>query len=86
MSTTFDFGDHVVLVTGASGSLGTTTVDAFHEGGATVCLTARHRPETDDIALDSDRLASTKAILRTKPAPHESSTTSLPTTVSSTYS
>ena len=32
MSTTFDFGDHVVLVTGASGSLGTTTVDAFHEG------------------------------------------------------
>jgi NAD(P)-dependent dehydrogenase (short-subunit alcohol dehydrogenase family) len=57
MSTTFDFGDQVVLVTGASGSLGTTTVDAFHEGGATVCLTARHRPEKDDIALDSDRLS-----------------------------
>ena len=57
MSTTFDFGDHVVLVTGASGSLGTTTVNAFHEGGATVCLTARHRPEKDDIALDSDRLS-----------------------------
>ena len=57
MSATFDFGDHVVLVTGATGSLGTTTVDAFHEGGATVCLTARHRPETDDVALDSDRLS-----------------------------
>ena len=57
MSMTFDFGDQVVLVTGASGSLGTATVDAFHEGGATVCLTARHRPEKDDIALDSDRLS-----------------------------
>ena len=57
MSTTFDFDDHVVLVTGASGSLGTTTVDAFHESGATVCLTARHRPEKDDMALDSDRLS-----------------------------
>ena len=55
MSMTFDFSDQVVLVTGASGSLGTTTVDAFHEGGATVCLTARHRPEKNDIALDSDR-------------------------------
>ena len=45
MSTTFDFGDHVVLVTGATGSLGTTTVDVFHEGDVIAEVEGRgHRP------------------------------------------
>lgn len=58
MSTRFDFSDQVVLVTGASGSLGTATVERFHEAGATVCTSARHPPDDDEAAalLESDRV------------------------------
>jgi NAD(P)-dependent dehydrogenase (short-subunit alcohol dehydrogenase family) len=58
MSTQFDFTDQVILVTGASGSLGMATVEAFHDAGATVCMSARHPPEEDDAAalLDTDHV------------------------------
>ncbi|GAA0197080.1 SDR family oxidoreductase [Haladaptatus pallidirubidus] len=58
MLTQFDFTDQVILVTGASGSLGTATVKAFHDAGATVCMSARHPPEEDDAAalLDTDHV------------------------------
>jgi len=56
MSTTFDFGEHVVLVTGASGSLGVATVEAFHRAGATVCTTARHPPDDGFGLDDTDRI------------------------------
>lgn len=45
MSTSFNYTDQVVLVTGASGTLGTATVKQFHNAGATVCMSARHPPE-----------------------------------------
>lgn len=58
MSTQFDFTNQVILVTGASGSLGTATVEAFHDAGATVCMSARHPPEENDAAplLDTDHV------------------------------
>ncbi|WP_276274138.1 SDR family oxidoreductase [Haloarcula litorea] len=58
MSSRFDFGDRVVLVTGASGSLGTATVRQFHDAGATVCMSARNPPEDSEAAdlLASDRV------------------------------
>lgn len=58
MSTQFDFTDQVVLVTGASGSLGTATVEQFHNAGATVCMSARHQPENDAAMrlLEGDRV------------------------------
>lgn len=58
MSIQFDFSDRVVVVTGASGSLGTATVERFHAAGATVCLNARHPPDADATAipLDADRV------------------------------
>lgn len=58
MPTQFDFADQVVLVTGASGSLGTATVERFHDAGATVCMSARHPPEDDEAAalLDANRV------------------------------
>lgn len=58
MSIQFDFTDQVVLMTGASGSLGTATVEQFHDAGATVCMSARHPPKNDDAAalLDADRV------------------------------
>ncbi|WP_338739630.1 SDR family oxidoreductase [Haloplanus salilacus] len=37
MSTSFDFEDRVVLVTGASGALGSAIATAFDDAGATVC-------------------------------------------------
>ena len=56
MPTQFDFTDQVVLVTGASGSLGTATSERFHDAGATVCMSSRHPPEDDEAAalLDAD--------------------------------
>lgn len=58
MSIQFDFTDQIVLVTGASGSFGTATVEQFHDAGATVCMSARHPPEDDEAAalLDADRV------------------------------
>lgn len=41
----FDFDDRVVLVTGATGALGSAVTEAFLSAGATVCGTARERTE-----------------------------------------
>ncbi|QZP39337.1 SDR family oxidoreductase [Halobaculum magnesiiphilum] len=58
MSTSFDFSDQIVLVAGASGTLGTATVKRFRNAGATVCMSARHPPEDGDAAalLDADNV------------------------------
>jgi NAD(P)-dependent dehydrogenase (short-subunit alcohol dehydrogenase family) len=53
----FDFTDHVTLVAGASGSLGSAVVEAFHDTGATVCMTARHEPSKGDVPLESENVA-----------------------------
>lgn len=52
MSAQFDFTDRVVLVAGASGSLGTATVERFRDAGATVCASSRDRP--GEFAFDDD--------------------------------
>ncbi|ELY99743.1 glucose 1-dehydrogenase/short-chain dehydrogenase/reductase SDR [Natrialba chahannaoensis JCM 10990] len=54
----FEFTDQVVLVAGASGSLGTATVEHFHDAGATVCMSARNPPKDGKAAtlLDEDRV------------------------------
>lgn len=56
MSTQSDFTDRVVLITGASGSLGTATVEQFHDAGAVVCMSARHPPDDSAALLDLDRV------------------------------
>ena len=47
MDVSFDFSDDVVLVTGASGALGSAVCAAFADAGATVCA-------TDVVELDED--------------------------------
>jgi NAD(P)-dependent dehydrogenase (short-subunit alcohol dehydrogenase family) len=54
MPTDFDFGEQVVLVTGASGALGSGICDAFQSAGATVCATDLVTPDDDDSLLDAD--------------------------------
>lgn len=56
MSAQFDFTNQVVLITGASGALGTATVERFHDAGATVCMTARHPPDAESTILNSHRV------------------------------
>lgn len=56
MSIQFDFTDRVVLVTGASGSLGTATVNRFHDSGAVVCTSSRDPPDEGSVPLDSERI------------------------------
>jgi NAD(P)-dependent dehydrogenase (short-subunit alcohol dehydrogenase family) len=56
MSTSFGFEDRVVLVTGASGALGSAIVAAFDDAGATVCGTDLIAPEDEDALVDPDLL------------------------------
>ena len=56
MSAQFDFTDRVVLVTGASGSLGTAVVEGFHDAGAVVCTSARHPPDDDALSSERERI------------------------------
>ncbi|QLH79192.1 SDR family oxidoreductase [Halosimplex rubrum] len=55
MSVDFDFGDSVVLVTGAAGTLGSAVCEAFADAGATVCGADVVGPDSEDFALDTDR-------------------------------
>ena len=57
MSTDFDVDDRVVLVTGASGALGSAICERFKNAGATVCATDLVRPDDDDSLLDADGVA-----------------------------
>jgi NAD(P)-dependent dehydrogenase (short-subunit alcohol dehydrogenase family) len=54
MSTSFDFTDRVVLVTGASGALGSAVAAAFDDAGATVCGADLIAPDDDDSLVDPD--------------------------------
>ncbi|MCU4925279.1 SDR family oxidoreductase [Halobacteria archaeon AArc-dxtr1] len=49
----FDFADTVAVVTGASGALGSATVDQFADAGATVCAVDVVAPDEDDSLLDT---------------------------------
>ena len=51
MSVRFDFQDRVVLVTGASGALGSAVVEAFQGAGATVCAVDLVDPDSDESLL-----------------------------------
>jgi NAD(P)-dependent dehydrogenase (short-subunit alcohol dehydrogenase family) len=53
MPTEFDFDGQVVLVTGASGALGSGICEAFESAGATVHATDLVAPDEDDSLLDS---------------------------------
>ncbi|MFB6109103.1 MAG: SDR family oxidoreductase [Haloplanus sp.] len=54
MSVSFDFGDSVALVTGASGALGSAVVAAFRDAGATVAAADVVAPDDEDALLDPD--------------------------------
>ncbi|EMA39410.1 oxidoreductase [Halococcus morrhuae DSM 1307] len=54
MPTDFDFDGEVVLVTGASGALGSGICAAFESAGATVHATDLVTPDDDDSLLDAD--------------------------------
>jgi NAD(P)-dependent dehydrogenase (short-subunit alcohol dehydrogenase family) len=54
MPVDFDFGDSVVLVTGAGGALGSSVCEAFDEAGATVCGADIVSPDDEDFLLDTD--------------------------------
>ncbi|KZN23660.1 glucose 1-dehydrogenase [Haladaptatus sp. R4] len=55
MDVSFDFSDDVVLVTGASGALGSAVCTAFADAGATVCATDVVEPD-EDSPLDGERV------------------------------
>jgi NAD(P)-dependent dehydrogenase (short-subunit alcohol dehydrogenase family) len=52
MGVTFDFEDDVVLVTGASGALGSAIAEAFDDAGATVCGADIVAPDDEDALVD----------------------------------
>jgi NAD(P)-dependent dehydrogenase (short-subunit alcohol dehydrogenase family) len=52
MGVTYDFDGRVVLVTGASGALGSAVAAAFDEAGATVCGADVVAPTDEDALLD----------------------------------
>jgi NAD(P)-dependent dehydrogenase (short-subunit alcohol dehydrogenase family) len=54
MSVSFDFTDHVAVVTGACGALGSAVVDRFRAAGATVAAIDVQQPDDDDALLDPD--------------------------------
>jgi len=54
MSVSFDFTDHVAVVTGACGALGSAVVDRFRAAGATVAAVDVQSPEDDDALLEPD--------------------------------
>jgi NAD(P)-dependent dehydrogenase (short-subunit alcohol dehydrogenase family) len=53
MNASFDFGGDVVLVTGASGALGSAVAEAFRDAGATVAAADVVPPDGDDSLLDT---------------------------------
>ncbi|WP_255149181.1 SDR family oxidoreductase [Halorarius halobius] len=54
MSVEFDFSEEVVLVTGASGALGSAVAEAFADAGATVCAADVRAPDDEDALLDPE--------------------------------
>jgi NAD(P)-dependent dehydrogenase (short-subunit alcohol dehydrogenase family) len=56
MEAEFDFDGDVVLVTGASGALGSSIAKAFVDAGATVCGTDLIEPESEDAQLDPESI------------------------------
>ncbi len=54
-SVEFDFDGRVVVVTGASGALGSAICAAFADSGATVAATDVVEPDDEDSLLDADR-------------------------------
>ena len=54
MSVTFDYTDDVVLVTGASGALGSAICETFADARATVAATDVVEPDDEDALLDPD--------------------------------
>jgi NAD(P)-dependent dehydrogenase (short-subunit alcohol dehydrogenase family) len=54
MSVTFDFTDRVVIVTGASGALGSAVAARFASEGATVCAVDLRNPDAEGSLLDED--------------------------------
>jgi NAD(P)-dependent dehydrogenase (short-subunit alcohol dehydrogenase family) len=52
MSAAFDFGERVVLVTGACGALGSAVAAAFDDAGATVCGADVVAPDEEDAQVD----------------------------------
>ena len=58
MNVQFDFEGDVALVTGASGALGSATVAAFADAGATVAAADLRPPEDDDALIDPAHTAS----------------------------
>lgn len=52
MAVTFDFGGRVVLVTGASGALGSSVAEAFDDAGATVAGSDIVPPSDEDALVD----------------------------------
>lgn len=53
MSHSFDFNDRVVIVTGASGALGSAIAELFADTGATVCAADIVEPDDESALLDS---------------------------------
>jgi len=54
MPVDFDFGDSVVLVTGAGGALGSAVCEAFDGAGATVCGADVVSPDNEDFLVDPE--------------------------------
>ena len=54
MSVAFDFDTDVTVVTGASGALGSATVERFRAAGATVAAVDLRPPDDDESLLDPD--------------------------------
>ena len=52
MGATYDFDGSVVLVTGASGALGSAIAAAFDDAGATVCGADIVSPDDEDSLVD----------------------------------
>jgi NAD(P)-dependent dehydrogenase (short-subunit alcohol dehydrogenase family) len=56
MTVQFDFDGDVVLVTGASGALGSAIAEAFDAAGATVCGADIVAPDDEDALVDPDAI------------------------------
>jgi len=54
MNVSFDFGDSVALVTGASGALGSAVCEAFAAAAATVAAADVRAPDEEDAQLDTN--------------------------------
>ena len=56
MGVTYDFDGRVVLVTGASGALGSAVATAFDDAGATVCGADVVAPDDEDAQVDASTI------------------------------